>query len=246
MIFFSRKLFLVDYLQGYVDIHNHIIPGLDDGAKTIEDSLELIQRFQEFGVNRFICTPHIMHNYYDNTPRTIKKSFDKLKKSISKDKRFETVNLDYAAEHLIDNHFENNLEKGEVLPLNEQHILIEMSYLQSSINFDESVQKIKEKGYFPVLAHPERYQYLAMEYGKYSYYKSNDVKFQLNLLSLGNYYGKSIKKNALRLLDDQMYDFIASDVHHVQHIAHLKKVTISKKVLNKILPILNKTIESFY
>lgn len=247
MIFFSKKLFLADYLNGYVDIHNHIIPGLDDGAKTIEDSLGLIQGFQEFGVNRFVCTPHIMHNYYDNTPSQIKKSFDRLNNTISKIEKFKEVNLNYAAEHLIDDNFENILQKDKVLPLNEQHLLIEMSYLQPSINFTEAIEKIKKKGYFPVFAHPERYQYLAMEYGKYTSYKENGIKFQLNMLSLSDYYGPSIRKNAMKLLSDGMYDFIASDVHNLKHLLYLKNnVTITKKVLNKLQPIINSTIRNFY
>ena len=68
---FHKKRFLIDYLRNFVDIHNHILPGIDDGAKNPEESLELIRGFQDFGVHRFIATPHIMHHYYPNNKKTI-------------------------------------------------------------------------------------------------------------------------------------------------------------------------------
>nr|WP_286943029.1 CpsB/CapC family capsule biosynthesis tyrosine phosphatase [Allomuricauda sp.] len=237
---------MIDHLSDFVDIHNHLIPTIDDGAKSVDESLELISGFQEFGVNNFICTPHIMHNYYDNTPEKIEKSFEKLKQALTAEQS-KDVQLRYAAEYLIDDNFENILEENQILPLSDTHILIEMSYLQPSINFGVAVEKIKKKGYFPVFAHPERYQYLAKDYHKYHLYKKKEIRFQLNMLSLSDYYGISIKKNALKLLEDGMYDFLGSDVHNMKQLFHLKNhVVVKTKTLNRLLPIINNTIQTFY
>ncbi len=242
--FFQKKEFLVDHLHGLVDIHNHILPGIDDGAKTVEESIELIKGFGEFGVTNFVCTPHIMHNYYDNTPKTIEESFAILKQSLFK-KNLTNVRIDYAAEHMIDDNFEFNLEKDVVLPIRENHLLVEMSYLQPSINFDVSIEKIKNHNFFPVLAHPERYLYLKQKKGEYMHYKQKGVHFQLNLLSLGGYYGTEVQKTAHGLLDNGMYEYVGSDAHKIYHIEALKNVKLNKRFLDKVLPVLENTKSNF-
>ncbi|MEM9867389.1 MAG: CpsB/CapC family capsule biosynthesis tyrosine phosphatase [Bacteroidota bacterium] len=246
MFFFGKKHFLVDHLRNFVDIHNHILPGIDDGAETVEESLKLITGFEEFGVTHFICTPHIMNNYYDNTPNTIKQSYDKLNKAL-KQKSYENTTLRYSAEYLVDDNFENILQSNEYLPLNDTHLLIEMSYLQPSINFGDAVEKIKKRGIFPVFAHPERYQYLIKDSQKYQAFRKDGIKFQLNMLSLSEYYGKNVKKTAIRLLESNSYDFIGSDIHSLKQLLHLKnQLVLERKVLNKLLPLIDHTIETFY
>ena len=142
--FFSKKEYLIDHLKGFIDIHNHILPGIDDGAKNVEESIALLKGFSEFGVTRFICTPHIMHNYHNNTPKTIEKSFKKLKKALKKENTLD-VKIKCAAEHMIDDNFEHILKNEKVLPLDSTHLLVEMSYLQPSINFDSATKKIKKR-----------------------------------------------------------------------------------------------------
>ncbi|BFP42785.1 capsular polysaccharide biosynthesis protein [Flavobacteriaceae bacterium GF1] len=242
--FFSKKGFLVDYLAGFIDIHNHILPGIDDGAKNVGESMELIKGFAEIGVTDFICTPHIMSNYYDNTPETIGTSYEKLKKNLNRTD-FKGVNLNYAAEHMIDDNFDKILANNEVLPLNKDHILIEMSYLQPSINFEASIELIKNAGYFPVLAHPERYQYLSKDFKSYLKYKSAGVKFQLNLLSLGGHYGEEIKRTSWKLLDTGNYDFLGSDVHNLSHLKGIRSIKIKKAHINEIQVLKHRNAELF-
>ncbi|NVN19304.1 histidinol phosphatase [Muricauda sp. HICW] len=243
---FQKKIYLVDYLSGLVDIHNHILPGIDDGAKTIGDSLELIKGFSDFGVTNFICTPHIMHNYYDNTPSSIKKAYGQLSSELQKNDGWQ-VNLEYAAEHMIDDNFENILEANKVMPLSKDYLLIEMSYLQPSFNFDIAVDQIAKHKYFPILAHPERYMYYHGKYGKYASLRSEGVLFQLNLLSLApKSYGKAVHKTTERLLNDGMIDFVGSDVHNIRQLKLLKETKISKKTLDHLFPIIENTIQTFY
>ena len=194
---FNKKKFLADYLNHFVDIHNHILPGIDDGAKTVVESINLIQGFSEIGIERFIATPHIMDNYYPNTTHTINQSLAIVKNELLA-RNLSHISIAAAAEHMIDSNFEVLLEKSEVLPIQKNYLLIEMSYLQASINFEEALQKISSKRFFPILAHPERYVYLHHS-KKYSHYKNKGVLFQLNLLSLGAYYGKEVSKMAHQL-----------------------------------------------
>jgi len=242
--FFTSKKFLIDYLEGFVDIHNHILPGIDDGAKTVEESIYLIKGFAEFGVKDFIATPHIMHNFYPNTPESIESALMRLKNELLK-KDMKDISIRAAAEHMIDDNFESILENCGIMPLGEDYLLVEMSYLQASINFDVAIQKIKHHGYFPILAHPERYLYLFDRFKIHKAYKKDGVHYQLNLLSLGNYYGKEVQQMAYKLLDKGMIDFVGSDVHNIRQLNSLKEVQITSKTTKILKPILKKTNNSF-
>jgi len=231
---FSKNSFLVDLLFDMVDIHNHILPGIDDGAQSLEESVAMIKEFKEIGISQFICTPHIMHNYHDNTPQSIAEAESKLKNRLL-ELDIKGTNIKSAAEHMIDDDFENKLNSSQIIPLNDDHILIEMSYLQPSINFDQSIKKIIGEGFFPVFAHPERYQYLNNDLNKYHGLKSKGLKFQLNLLSLGGYYGNDVKKAAISLLEKEMYDFIGSDAHNLRHIQTLNSIKIKESLKVKVL-----------
>ncbi|MBM1106785.1 histidinol phosphatase [Aurantibacter crassamenti] len=241
---FNKKKFLVDNLEGFIDIHNHILPGIDDGAKTVENSLELIKTFTEIGCSKFIATPHIMHNYYPNDIVSITKAYDILKNAITMSE-LQNVDLSAAAEHMIDSNFEDILEQNQVMPLAKTYILIEMSYLQPSINFEIAVQKIASNRLFPILAHPERYVFLHNRIKKYRKYKDKGILFQLNLLSLTDFYGKEVQKTAHKLLEEGLIDFIASDVHNMNQLNTIKSMRLSNKTLNLIMPIINKTIINF-
>jgi tyrosine-protein phosphatase YwqE len=238
--FFSSKKFLVDHLEGFVDIHNHILPGIDDGAKTVEESISLTKGFAELGISSFIATPHIMHNYYHNNRETINDSLSILKDELLKED-MKDISLRAAAEHMIDDNFESILESGDIMPIESRYLLVEMSYLQASINFDEAIQKIKKQGYFPILAHPERYLYLHENLIKHSEYKKQGVLYQLNLLSLGKYYGKQVKRMAFKLLEEGLIDFVGSDIHNPSQLNGLKEVQVNAKTTKILQPILEKT-----
>ncbi len=241
---FNKKKFLIDYLEGLVDIHNHILPGIDDGAKTVDESLEIIKTFSEFGIRNFIATPHIMHNYYPNDANTINTSLTLLKNGLLMNE-VKDVSIKVAAEHMIDANFETLLENREVMPLQKNYLLIEMSYLQASINFDDAIQKIAAQRYFPILAHPERYVYLHNRMGKHRKYKEQGILFQLNLLSLSEFYSKNVQQTAFKLLEEGMIDYVASDVHNMNQLRNLKEIKITHKMLDKLMPVIEGTINSF-
>ncbi len=235
---------MVDFLEGFTDIHSHILPGIDDGAQTVEDSKKLLKSFGEFGVQNFITTPHIMHNYHDNSPVTIKTALAYLKNELTQE-GLDHINIDASAEHMIDDNFEVILEKKQVLPLGRDYLLIEMSYLQPPINFDKAIEAVAHNRFFPVLAHPERYSFLHNKMRRYFEFKQQGIQFQLNMLSLSDYYGKEVFKTAIKLLEEGMIDFIGSDVHNMDHLTSIKKITLSKKMVELIEPVIDKTVYSF-
>ncbi|MEX0288359.1 MAG: tyrosine-protein phosphatase [Flavobacteriaceae bacterium] len=242
---FGKKLFLIDYLENFIDIHNHILPGIDDGAKTPKDSMDLIQGFAQFGVSNFIATPHIMHNYYPNTPQSINQALSLVRNELLM-ANMKDVAIAASAEHMIDDNYETILHHDDVMPMRSDYLLVEMSYLQPPLNFDTAIIKTVSKRYYPILAHPERYNFLHFKTKKYGKYKEQGILFQMNLLSLGDFYGKEVPKIAHKLLDEGLIDFVASDVHNLNQLNSLKNQTVSKKVVRKLLPIINKTIETFY
>ena len=243
--FYIKKYFLADYLKDFVDIHNHILPGIDDGAKTVEDSMELIRGFESIGINKFIATPHIMHNFYDNDRESIIASLENLKTALLEQK-MKDVSIEAAAEHMIDNNFELLLEENGVMPMRKDYLLLEMSYLQPSINFDDAIVLTAQNGYFPVLAHPERYVFLQGRMNKYRRYKEQGILFQLNLLSLGEYYSSETTAAAKKLLDANLFDFVGTDVHNITQFNAIKELTLNKKMLKKIQPLIYNTIETFF
>jgi protein-tyrosine phosphatase len=187
-----------------------------------------------------------MHNVYDNTPESIKKAYEQLSGVLDSNGILD-AGISYAAEHMIDDNFEHLLESEQIMPLNKQYLLVEMSYLQPSFNFDFATEKITKQQYFPILAHPERYMYFHGKYGVYESMKSKGILFQLNLQSLTpKAYGPDATKIAHKLLNDRLIDFIGTDVHNLRQLGLLKEVRISKKVLNQLLPVIERTIQSFY
>lgn len=242
--FFSTKHFLVDSLSGIVDIHNHVLPGIDDGAKNIEESKALLQQFNNLGITELVATPHIMLDVYPNTSSTINTAYCLLKNGLSNGPLDHMV-ITSAAEHLIAANFHEMLQQKQVMTIKEQYLLVEMSYLQPSINFEEAIQQTKEFGLYPILAHPERYGYLHQHLPTLKKYKDQGVLFQLNTLSLTSYYGSAVQKMALKLLALGWYDFIASDAHNTNQLEVIKNIKLPKKIMTQLQGVIDKTKGSF-
>jgi tyrosine-protein phosphatase YwqE len=243
--FFNKKYFLVDYLKNFVDIHNHILPGIDDGPKSVEESVKLLKGFGELGIKSFIATPHIMPDYYDNTPETIRGSQELLRAELIKQGMLD-IAIEASAEYMIDHHFETLLDQGEIIPMRKQYVLVEMSYLQPPLNFETAIKQVAFKSFTPILAHPERYTFLHKDTGQYRRYKEMGVLFQLNMLSLSTYYGKTVQNIAHKLLEKNLVEFIASDIHNIRQLQRLKEVQIESRTWKQLLPVLAQTTRIFY
>ena len=221
---FKKKFFLVDLIEGITDFHNHILPGIDDGAKTIEDSKNLLEAFKNIGIQSLVATPHVIGDYYPNTPETIEAAYNSLKPHLNKNTK-----IGYAAEYMMDQHFVELLENDQVLKITKNKVLVEMSYFQPPLNLTEILFKLQNNSFSPILAHPERYSYYhSKNLNKYKDLKTRGCEFQLNMLSLTGHYGTGIQKTAYQLLENNLIDYLCSDAHRLDHIEKISKIQLTK------------------
>lgn len=204
-----------------VDMHSHILPGIDDGSRDIGSSISFIRGLNELGINKFICTPHIFTEIYPNSKETIFPVLEQLRVEL-KNQRID-VELEAAAEYMMDLDFVELLKNNEILTLHGKYILVEMSYQVETRNVDQFIFDLNIKGYQPVLAHPERYIYYHHNFEQYYKMREQGCVFQVNLLSLAGYYGKAVKQIALRLLKEKLIDVVGTDLHHVKHLEYITK-----------------------
>lgn len=214
----KKKEIAFDYSSIKVDMHSHVLPGIDDGAQTVEESIFLVKKMIALGIAKIIATPHIMADYYRNTPETINSALDTLRAEIKK-QALEVV-IEAAAEHYFDETFEARVDEKRLMLIGEKHVLFEFSFINRPPNVINVVQKLKDHGYTPILAHPERYPYMELE--DFKQLHDWGVNFQLNSISLTGYYGRETKKLAETLIDNQLIDFISSDMHHPKHAEALR------------------------
>ena len=215
---FKSKPLLRDLISDhYIDIHSHLLPSIDDGAKKFEDSLRLTKALQEFGTSQFITTPHIIHHFWDNNSQNIKSKEEQTLIELKNNK----VDIPFraAAEYMMDDYFVSLFQTDKLLTLKDNYVLVEMSYINPPIQLYSILFELQVAGYVPVLAHPERYAFFHNNFDEYQKLIKAGCRLQLNLLSVVGYYGEFIAKIADKLLQKGMYSFVGSDVHHDNHIA---------------------------
>ncbi|WP_298881778.1 CpsB/CapC family capsule biosynthesis tyrosine phosphatase [uncultured Polaribacter sp.] len=245
MIFFKKKeILLKDFFpEGFVDIHSHLLPGIDDGAKDLENSIQLISKMSSYGIKNFITTPHVLGDVYPNSSTLIKNKLEELRTELKK-RSINDIYINAAAEYMMDEQFSKLLEKDDILTLKDNYILVEMSYFSAPMNLYDIIFEIQLKGYKPILAHPERYKFYHNDLQQYYKLKKAGCLFQLNLLSLTEQYGKGVQKITDKLLKEGLYDFVGTDTHHTNHLELLKKIG-NKKTFEKINELLKKNIITF-
>ncbi len=233
------------------DLHSHLLPGLDDGAATLEDSLEMIAMMAKMGYRKLITTPHVVAAYYPNTRERIEGQMYALREEIDqeterlgdqetvrprdqetvrpRDQETERLEVFASGEYHLDEGFLGLLEKGEVIPFGkERYILIEFPWRAYPANIGEILSEIDKSGFCPILAHPERVPYLAMKFKSYETLKDQGLLFQLNLCSLTGLYGWPIRMVAEKLITAGMVEVVGSDAHHQAQVRELAKVLKSR------------------
>jgi len=201
------------------DMHSHLLPGIDDGAKTMEDSLALIRSLSAMGYTRLITTPHIYKEYYPNTPDIILGKLEQVRQAVAEAQI--DVTIDASAEYFLDEHFEQLMEADLLLPLPGNHLLVEMSFFAPYPKLHDVIFRLRTRGYRPILAHPERYLYYAGDIEQFENIRNYGCLLQVNLLSLIGHYGKPIKTLAFKLLERGWVDFLGTDMHHAGHAERL-------------------------
>jgi tyrosine-protein phosphatase YwqE len=219
MFSFFRRTIELTTLK--VDIHAHLLPAIDDGAKNMEKSIELIRELKAIGYKKLITTPHVS-DMFPNTTNAILEGYHALKDELQK--REIDIEIEVAAEYYADAYFDQLLERGDILTFGDKkYLLFELSYFTPPSDLDDLVYDMKLKGYTPVLAHPERYEYFHDNFGHYHEIKEMGLLFQINLNSLSGYYGEKVQRVVEELIKNGMVDFAGSDTHHMSHIKALKK-----------------------
>ena len=211
-----------------VDTHAHWLPGVDDGAKTMEEGLTIVKRLRELGFKKLIATPHIDNNFYKNDPKNLRFVFKEFKALV--DGAGIKVKLHLAAEYMLDDGFLKQLEKDQLLCLQGNLVLVEMSTLQKFPLLFETLFKLQVKGYHPVLAHPERYIYFQGNMQAFQKLKDIGCLFQLDLLSLAGYYGKSTADTAKKLIENCWYELSGTDAHNLFHLKKISEVLLPKNL----------------
>lgn len=231
--FFSKapKAEKFDYSVLKTDMHSHVLPGIDDGSDGIETSLELVRGLKALGYDKLIATPHIMWDMYRNTPEIIKRQLNLLREAVKKERI--DIEINAAAEYFLDEHVEDLLRKKEpLLTVSDNKVLTEFSMAFPSMNIKEILFEMQMQGYQPIIAHPERYIYLQRNKEFYDELKDIGCIFQLNILSLGGHYGKSVNELAQYLLRNGFYTLAGTDLHHAGHLEGLNSSNLGA-VLNK-------------
>lgn len=226
---FSRKRTLAEsgVFQGMTDWHCHILPGVDDGVQTMDEALDVLAYYEQLGISQVWLTPHIMEDMPNKTG-DLRQRFAELQEAYHGH-----IQLHLAAENMIDNLFDQRLAAGDVLPLGEEHqLLVETSYFNPPMNFYGRLRLVKEHGYTPVLAHPERYVY--MEKSDYERLLQMGVKFQLNLVSLTGLYGRMAEEKAKLLLNEKAYTLLGTDLHSLSAHQQQFEVAIGKKIIESL------------
>jgi tyrosine-protein phosphatase YwqE len=205
-----------------VDIHSHLIPGIDDGSQSMEESLTLLHGLEALGYEKVITTPHIMSDSYRNNAEIIISGLHNLRRAAKKEGI--SLQIDAGAEYYLDDAFYKELKKPHTMEIAGKYILFESSYFAKPMQMEEMIFAISAAGYTPLLAHPERYRYIKEPEKEYTRFKDLGVSFQVNLNSFGGHYGKQAKMLANYLNSSGMIDFLGSDTHHKKHVDSLNEI----------------------
>ena len=234
---------LKDFSLMAVDLHSHLIPAIDDGVKTVEDSIAILKQFEQLGFKKIITTPHVVPDGYNNSSETILRGRDKVLEAMKKN----SINIQFeaAAEYYFDGSLNEKIKNNDILTIGKNYVLVEYSYLAKPNDASNVIYNLQVAGYKIILAHPERYPYYhEKKFDSYHALKERKVFFQINLMSLIGRYGKPAKAIAERMIDEKLVDFVGTDLHGMKHLENIKEC-LSEKYLEKILTydkLLNKTL----
>jgi protein-tyrosine phosphatase len=217
----------------HVDIHNHVLPAIDDGAQNLEQSVFLLNGLAGLGFQKVLATPHIAAGIYSNNSTSISTAFQEVKNSKYSESALLTG---FASEYMLDDYFDRLIQEGLMcLPNLMQHkyVLVELPYMDLPRHWHDSIFEMRKAGYIPILAHPERYAYIKPSI-MLDRFRSIGILFQLNLLSLSGYYGKPIMQVAQCYLREGLYDFAATDIHHENHLLGLQRMSLNHELSEQI------------
>lgn len=214
------------------DVHSHLLPGIDDGSKNMDETIAMLAKFESLGFKKVITTPHIMSDYYKNTPEIILEKLNEVK-SVAKQLNL-TIEIEAAAEYYNDEYFIQLIKEKNLLTFGDNYVLVEFAFMSEPTNIQSMFFELLSSGYNPVLAHFERYAYWWGSTQIAEELRAKGVKIQMNLNSLSGHYGPEVKKQAKTLIDKGLVDFVGTDCHRMDHLMLLEK-NLTKKYYHKFL-----------
>ena len=235
------------YSRVHTDIHSHLIPGIDDGSANMEQSIQMIKGLHALGYRKLITTPHVMSDAFRNTPEIILGGLEKVKAACVEEGI--DIELQAAAEYYLDDRFIEKLEKGDMLTFggDQKYLLDETSYVAQPMGLNDMIFEMLTKGYQPVLAHPERYQYFWDGDALYNItlLRERGLKLQVNISSFAGRNSKMAAQIVRSLVNEGLVDFIGTDIHRPQQLETLRKTPSVSKELRQLIEqgeLLNSTI----
>jgi len=220
------------------DMHSHLIPGIDDGSKSMDETIAMLIKFKELGYKKVITTPHIMSDFYRNTPEIIQEGLEKVRDEV---KRINLeIEIEAAAEYYFDETLFHKLAEDSFLTFGKKYVLIEFSFSALPQEHERLFYDMRIKGYKPVIAHFERYIYYHGSIEQATQWREKGMLIQLNINSLFGHYGPAVKRQAELLIDAGQVDLIATDCHRIDHLIILEENLSSKYLIKALqLPLLN-------
>ncbi len=227
--FFSKQDYSKAFAFLHTDMHSHLLPGVDDGSPDPETSLDLLRNFSAVGFRKIITTPHIYQPFHKNTKQGLTDVYQELIPYLKANQL--DIELQVAAEYFVDEHFEQLVARNELLSFGDRYILIEISFVSYPRNLEHTIFELTSRGYKPILAHPERYLYLADSKKVFENLIQMGCYLQPNINSFAGYYGAKSEEIARFLTEEKMASFLGTDLHHYRHLDTLQNLMKNKKIM---------------
>jgi tyrosine-protein phosphatase YwqE len=219
-LFSSKYNTVFDLSQLEVDMHSHLIPGIDDGSPSMDHTIAMLAKFEQLGYRKVVTTPHILNDVHPNTPQTILGGLADVKAEI---KRLGmNIEIEAAAEYYCDESFLPIIERNDILSFGNNYVLMEFGFLSPSQYEAQALFNLQVAGYTPVIAHYERYPYYFGDFKKVDDLRERNIQIQVNLNSLTGHYGPGVKKMAEQLIKNKQVDFLGTDCHRIEHLMLLE------------------------
>ncbi|MBR1849819.1 MAG: hypothetical protein IJ789_00435 [Bacteroidales bacterium] len=211
------------------DMHMHLLPSVDDGSKSLEESLECLRTLASLGYRRAILTPHFQYPRFQNKEFDIERRFAEFSQQVAQ------AGLDIelvcvSGEYRIDSGFQARLDQPAFLTFGNNYVLVEFSLNHPMMGVDDMIFDLQMKGYEVILAHPERYPYIALDGDRYQRMKDAGVYFQCNILSLVGFYGAECRRKALAMIDRGWSEFLGTDTHNTMYTRALVEASNDRTV----------------
>ena len=240
--FFKKKKPLPTFAPLVTDMHCHLLPLVDDGSKSLEESLEVMEAMKETGFEQIRLTPHFAYPRFPNDVDDIKERYKNFCNEVEANKGDRQLPrmTSITGEFRIDDGFNNYVEHNNLLTYHfndpkkgaeKGMLLIEFSLHQKRMGLEEIVFERQMDGYDIILAHPERYPYFDSHSDLLEQFKEQGIYFQVNILSLDGFYGEASQRKAWDYIENGWVEFLGTDMHNVMYAEALRHSSTNKKII---------------